>query len=101
MRATLLSSTATGLGFGAFAEFFGHNGSVETIMLTVVFFASTFVGVIGIGQHREMKAERKCRGIPFLGPMFEPEDFERFYFPAWWRMATWFVGVVAGVLLCK
>jgi len=67
------------------------------LVLFGVFLPTTFVGVFGIGQMKEMLEERKRRGLGFFGVLAESEDFKRFYLPTWGRMFIWFLttGVVA------
>lgn len=108
MRATWITSLLAGslLGFlSRVVDLADEDGLPWTLTkqeaswaLMLVFFVTTFVGVIGIPQLRESYAEMKRRGAWTLN---RREDLAVFYFPAWGRMAMWFVAVVLTSITAK
>lgn len=102
MKATWITSSLGGGVLVVVIHVFERNGDKASMPIVLpLFLAVAFVGIIGIGQIREMYAERKRRSLGFFGIMAEREDFTRFYFPAWGRMFAWFAAVVVTSLSLK
>lgn len=102
MKATWITSSIAGVILGAVIHALEGNGEKANMaIVSPVFIVAVLVGVTGIGQFRELHAERKKRGLGFLGIMAKQEDFSRFYFPAWGRMLLCFVAVVVTTFSLK
>jgi hypothetical protein len=46
-------------------------------------------------------AAKRWREVGFFRPLASREDFQRFYIPAWTRMAVWFVSTAVAMLVLK
>ncbi len=92
MRATWITSLAAGVIFGVVAGIVVPRvDAFAFLVLLVVFLPTTFLGVFGVRQMKEMLEERKRRGLGFFGSLAEIEDLRRFYLPIWGRMLIWFI----------
>lgn len=95
MKATWVTSAVAGALFATIISIFGSNKSeLANLVFLAVFLVSSVVGVIGIGQLREINAERKRRGLGIFSMMAEKDDFARFYVPGWGRSLVWFLAAV-------
>jgi hypothetical protein len=101
MKATWATSLLTGIISGGVIFISELSGKADMAFVLPVFFAGAFLGVIGLGQIRSMNAERKKRGLGVFGIMASPEDFSRYYFPAWGRMFLWFLATVVTLFTLK
>jgi hypothetical protein len=93
MRASWITSLFAGALFATSIHFLEEGDHDLLIML--IFFGTAIVGGGGIGQMREMNAERKKRGLDAFEWMATKDDFTRFYFPVWGRMLIWFFSTIA------
>jgi|SRR5688572_19598097 len=102
MRATWITSTVSGVILGTVIHVSeSQHGKADMAVVLPVLFAVALVGVAGVDQFREMRAERRKRGLGLFGIMAEPEDFSRFYFPAWGRMFLCFGATAAAIFSLK
>ena len=81
--------------FGSVMHFTERLGEEARVAIFIpIFFAVFIVGVIGVAQIRDIRAERKRRGLGIFDIMVDPDDFSCIYLPRFGRMLVWFISTV-------
>jgi hypothetical protein len=82
-----------------FIETTSHSQLLVLVWAIVAFIIPVVLATIDLRD-----VARRWRDASFFGPVSAPasrEAFRQIYFPAWTRMAAWFVSAVVSLLLLK